>query len=153
RLILVAMAVGPGAWALLQWLRRGRGVQLDSDCLLIQHSITGRARRIPLAAVRSFTTTSGDRLLLLYRPPDKAPAANTTSDGPLALTNIRPESHQSRPRYKLAVTPALNQPREVVEALAGLVQPVAPGDIQLLSDDLLAWARRRRVRNFILVVL
>jgi hypothetical protein len=148
RAVLLAMAAGPGAWALLQLRRQGHGVRFNTNCVEIQPSVIGRIRQIPYSAIQGFMTTPKSQLVVAFQNPDKAPAP---TEAPHALTDIRPETHRSGPRYGLAVTPAVTNPADLTVALAARV-PQSPQP-HFTADDLKAWMRRRRLRNAILVML
>ena len=149
RMILLAMAAGPGAWALIQWRRHGRGVQMGEEGVLIQPSLIGRARLIPYHAIQNFMLTPKGQLVLAYQKPEKVSPVQITS--PQALTDIRPESHRSGPRYGLSVTPALDNYGSLAEALSAHLAPDA--ERHFTVDDLKAWRNRRRLRNAIFILL
>jgi uncharacterized membrane protein YdbT with pleckstrin-like domain len=149
RIVLLALAAGPGTWALLQWRRRGRGVRLDADAVVIQPSLVGRVRRIPYSAIQNFMTTPGGQLVIAYQKPDKAPTVQPAA--PKSLTDIHPESYHSGPRYGLTVTPTVSNHDALVSALATRLPQTA--EPRFHTDDLKAWMARRRLRNLILIVL
>jgi hypothetical protein len=148
RAVLLAVAAGPGAWALLQWRRQGRGVRLQTDCVEIQPSLVGRVRQIPYSTIQGYLTTSRSQLVVAYQKPDKITASTQASH---ALTDIRPESHRAGPHYGLVVTPAVANPTALAAALAAHA-PSSPQP-HFTVDDLKAWMRRRRLRNAIIVML
>ncbi len=151
RLVLLAVAAGPGVWALLQWRRSGRGVQVTRDHVLIQGSLTGRARCIAYTTVRGYTVTPSGSLLLAYRQADPPPMSKTARSP--ALTDLRPESHQ-RPRYALIATPPLDDAEALQAALDSATQGIAaPADRVFLPEQLRLWARSRRIRNLIVAFL
>jgi hypothetical protein len=154
RVFLLALAAGPGSWALIQWLRRGRGVEIEAEDsqLIIDNPLLHRTRYIPLSSIRGFTLTPRKGLAVAYQMETKPAPAPTPIVSRPALTDMRPETHQ-RPRYRLTVTSTINRADELVAALAECV-PADPQPEQWFSaDDLMAWISRRRLRNFILVVL
>ncbi|GEM_PF-992956 len=148
RAVLLAVAAGPGAWALLQWRRQGRGVRLQTDGVEIQPSLIGPIRQIPYSAIQGYLTTPRSQLVVAYQKPDKV---STSTEMPHALTDIRPETHRTGPHYGLAVTPAVANPTALTAALAARV-PQSPQP-HFTQEDLKAWMRRRRLRNAILVML
>lgn len=148
RAVLLALAAGPGAWAVLQWRRRGRGLRFNADNLEIQPSVIGRVRRIPYSAILSYMTTPKSQLVVAYQKPDKAPAPQ---EAPHALTDIRPETHRAGPRYGLMVTPSICNKDEAVAVLATHVPQLT--EPRFTAVDLKTWMRRRRLRNAILIML
>jgi hypothetical protein len=148
RAVLLAVAAGPGAWALLQWRRQGRGVRLQTDGVEIQPSLIGPIRQIPYSAIQGYLTTPRSQLVVAYQKPDKV---STSTEMPHALTDIRPETHRTGPHYGLVVTPAVANPTALTAALAARV-PQSPQP-HFTQEDLKAWMRRRRLRNAILVML
>jgi hypothetical protein len=148
RAVLLAVAAGPGAWALLQWRRQGRGVRLQTDGVEIQPSLIGPIRQIPYSAIQGYLTTPRSQLVVAYQKPDKV---STSTARPHALTDIRPETHRTGPHYGLVVTPAVANPTALTAALAARV-PQSPQP-HFTQEDLKAWMRRRRLRNAILVML
>jgi hypothetical protein len=152
RTVLLAIAAGPGTWTLIQWLRRGRGVQAGDEHLLIRGWLAGRARSIPYAAIRGHTITRAGGLMIAYRQPE-SPPPRTAGSSSLALTDLRPESYQG-PRYRLIVTPPVDRAGELGAALDARVQPVRAADDRWFSaDQLLVWARQRRIRNIVFALL
>jgi hypothetical protein len=148
RAVLLAVAAGPGAWALLQWRRQGHGVRLQTDGVEIQPSLIGPIRQIPYSAIQGYLTTPRSQLVVAYQKPDKV---STSTEMPHALTDIRPETHRTGPHYGLVVTPAVANPTALTAALAARV-PQSPQP-HFTQEDLKAWMRRRRLRNAILVML
>ncbi len=152
RLLLLAMAAGPGAWVLIQWLRRGRGVQVGDEHLLIRGALAGRVQPVPYAALRGYTITRAGGLMIAYRRADPSSPGKAGSSS-LALTDLRPESHQG-PRYRLIVTPPVDRAGELGPALETHVQRVTDDDDRWFSaDQLQVWARQRRIRNVIFALL
>jgi hypothetical protein len=148
QIVLVAAAAGPAAWAFIQWIRRGHGVQICDDHLLVENPILRRVRRIPYSTVRGCTVTGSGGLAVAYEKPSQ-PAAPTGAVP--SLTSLRPESHTLRPRYSLVVTSPLERTDSLAAMLADRLGSITARSITV--DDVLAWARRRRVRNTILIVL
>ncbi len=152
RVVLLATAAGPALWMLIQWIRRGQGVQVCDDHLLIQNPLLRRARRIPYDAVRGYAPTRAGGLAVVYEKPTQA--SNVARDQQrLALTDLRPDSHTNRPRYALVVTSPLNHADNLLAALAEPLAKRPAADQHFSTDDVLAWARRRRLRNVILILL
>jgi hypothetical protein len=152
RTVLLAIAAGPGTWTLIQWLRRGRGVQAGDEHLLIRGWLAGRVRSIPYAAIRGHAITQAGGLMIAYRQPE-SPPPRTAGSSSLALTDLRPESYQG-PRYRLIVTPPVDRAGELGAALDARVRRVTAADDRWFSaDQLLAWARQRRIRNIVLALL
>jgi hypothetical protein len=81
----------------------------------------------------------------------QSPTPSTIGSRP-ALTEIRPETHK-RPRYRLIVTSALHHADQLAAVLAERIPHDPNADQWFSADDLMAWINRRRIRNFILVVL
>jgi hypothetical protein len=156
RIIFLAIAAGPGLWAALQWLRRGYGLQIADDQLLVGNPLLRRTRQIPLAMIRGYTLTPRKGLAVAYEqkatqsPPSSTPLS-TIGSRP-ALTDMRPETHK-RPRYRLIVTSAINHADQLAAVLAEHIPHDLKADQWFSADDLMAWISRRRIRNFILVVL
>jgi hypothetical protein len=89
---------------------------------------------------------------MAYRQPE-GPPPKAVGRSSLALTDLRPESHQG-PRYRLIVTPPLDRAGELCAALETHVQRVAADDDRWFSaDQLQGWARQRRIRNVIFALL
>jgi hypothetical protein len=152
RIIFLAFAAGPGLWALLQWLRRGRGLQIEDNQLLIDNPLLRRTHHIPFGDIRGFSLTPRKGLAIAYQQETKhSPAPPPIGSRP-ALTDMRPETHQ-RPRYRLAVTSAINNADQLIAVLAERISHDPKPDQRFSADDLMAWINRRRIRNFILVVL
>jgi hypothetical protein len=149
QIVLLAVAAGPAAWAAIQWIRRGRGVQVCDDHLLVENPLLRRARHIPYRAVRGYSVTGAGGLAVAYEKAAQ-PATAATNRTP-ALTSLRPESHTLRPRYTLVVTSPLVHADNLSAALTERLGNTAARSIT--GDDVLAWARRRRVRNLLLIVL
>lgn len=152
RVIFLALAAGPGSWALIQWVRQRHGVQLDDDQLLIDNPLLRRIRQIPLAAIRGYALTPRKGLAVAYAQEAKRTPSPPTIGSRPALNEMRPETHK-RPRYRLVVTSPLNQADQLVTILTERV-PIDPTvDGWFDADDISAWINRRRIRNFILIVL
>ena len=147
QIVLLALGAGPAAWAFIQWIRRGYGVQVCDDHILVENPLLRRARRISYPAVRGYAVTGAGGLAVAYEKPAQ-PSAPTGSSP--SLTSLRPESHILRPRYSLVVTSPLNR----ADSLAAMLVDRLGNTIaqSVTADDVLGWARRRRVRNFILIV-
>jgi hypothetical protein len=149
---LLAAAAGPAVWMLIQVLRRGHGLQVCDDHLLIQNPLLRRARRIQYSAVCGYAATRSGGLAVAYEKPPRPPQGQVDSK-PLALTDLRPESYTTRPRYGLAVTSPLYHTDNLIASLAERMGNRPASDQPFSADDIMAWARRKRVRNFILIVL
>jgi hypothetical protein len=149
QVILLAMAAGPGAWALVQWLRRGHGVQICDDYLLVQNPVLRRARHIPYAAIRGYVVSGGGLAVAFEKAIPPAPDQVKR----LALTDLRPESLILRPHYSLVVTSPLTHVDSLLSALSERLKNITPLKQVFSTSDLMAWIRRRRIRNFILIVL
>src|SRR3954454_13296817 len=63
KVILLSFATGSGVWALLQWRRWGRGITLGDKEIVIERSF-GRSQRLPYSAIRGFTATPREALVL-----------------------------------------------------------------------------------------
>src|SRR5215831_17054592 len=85
RVILLAFAAGPGLWLGLERLRRGRGVLLADDHLVIEYPYTRRTKRIDYADILAHTITESRGLAIGYRRHQQG-ATEGTTDKPVALT-------------------------------------------------------------------
>jgi hypothetical protein len=152
RVIFLAIAAGPGVWAALQWLRRGYGLQIEDDQLLVGNPLLRRTRQIPLAMIRGFTLTPRKGLAVAYQQEVKQSSPPSTIGSRPALTDMRPETHK-RPRYRLIVTSAIHHAEQLATVLTERIPHDPKADQWFSAEDLMAWISRRRIRNFILVVL
>jgi hypothetical protein len=152
QLVLIAVAAGPAAWTSLQLLRRGHGVKVCDDLVLIQNPVLRRDRRISYAAIRGYAATRLGGLAVAYEKPAR-PSDDRTDLKPLALTDLRPESHTARPRYALVVTSPLTHIDSLITLLDERMRTRPATERPFSTEDLMAWARRKRVRNIILIAL
>jgi hypothetical protein len=152
RIIFLAFAAGPGSWALLQWLRRGYGLRIEDEQLLIDNPLLRRTRNIPFEIIRGFTLTPRKGLAVAYQQETKQSLPPSTIGSRPALTDIRPETHK-RPRYRLTVTSAIKHADQLAAILTERISHDPNSDQWFSAEDLLVWINRRRIRNFILVVL
>src|SRR5690242_15033175 len=76
--ILLSFAAGPGAWALLQWQRRGHGLTLGNKEVVIERSFA-RSQRIPYTMIRGFAATPRDSLVLAIEDAQKAAVQDQTT--------------------------------------------------------------------------
>lgn len=140
-LIVALTAGGPLAFALLQWLRRGRVIRLESDGLIVQGSISGRRRTVAYHAIRGIAETRRGGLGLFFHEctdPD-VPQQYTPGQSPVALDRLRAEPNPAFPaRPRLLVT----APVADVETLLAELRRCCPGDT--ISAGMLDRLIRRR---------
>ncbi|MEP7289966.1 MAG: hypothetical protein ABI947_29825 [Chloroflexota bacterium] len=148
RLLLLSIAAGPTLWAIMQWQRRGRGVTLADNQLLIQNPLTGRTRCIDYAIVEGIALLPTNKLVVAYV---QAAPEKPVGSGSLALTDAHPIDQ--RPRRSLVVTEEVNQARELEALLGAQLQALNGNPLTLTPEFVIAWAKRRRTRNLILLLL
>ncbi|MBO9309531.1 MAG: hypothetical protein J7551_07080 [Chloroflexi bacterium] len=136
--------LGVWLWAALQGLRWGRGVRLYESYLLVQGSVTGRARRIPYAHVLGFAITPRGGLALLYIEPSAAPQQAQPTE---SLVNLPLEERP--PRRSLILTARLAQPEALRKALAERLS----NQLSVPESYVARLARRRRLRDALIVLL
>jgi hypothetical protein len=149
QLMILCVAAGPAAWTLTQLLRRGRGVHVAADRLVVQSVITGRTLHIPYARMIGCTRRGSNLIagwLAEPREPPPKPA------GPPARTDRRPETHVY-PHRSLFETPPLANADGCLVALAQRLEGSPRVESAFSADDLLAWANRRRRRDTLLLIL
>ncbi|MBX3064054.1 MAG: hypothetical protein U0528_17315 [Anaerolineae bacterium] len=142
QLILFSTAAGAAAWMLLQVLRGRTAVLVHDDSLIVEHSLTGRQRRIDWDRVRGAIESRREGLILAYEIP--APAAMAAA--PRALTDAH--TNAAKPRLLLIITPAL-------EHIGGLLSEIHARAVQstLEPERLQRMARRRRLRGYVLLAV
>jgi hypothetical protein len=154
QLMILCVAAGPGAWALVQLLRRGRGVHITPDNLVIQSVITRRTLHIPYARMIGCTRRGSNLIAGWLAEPPAEPTVQSTPKpaGPPALTDLRPETHVY-PRRQLFETAPLANADSCFAALRQQLEASPHPESAFTSDDLLAWAHRRRRRDTLLLIL
>jgi hypothetical protein len=146
RLILMAFAAGPAWWAAIQLLRRNRGVKITETGIVIQRAFSGKT--VPFSTVQSAQCVFGSHLAVAYSEPRVESV--TTTNGNIALMDARPRD--AGPKRRLIVS----GPVRDIALLEELVNiHLKHLDIRdPLPDGFVAlWAKRRRTRNRILVIL
>ncbi len=136
-------ALGMGCWALLQVLRRGCAIRLYDEYLLVQGSISGRARRIPYAQIGGFAITRRGGLALLYRETTDQPPQLASHEALIGA----PYAEQA-PRQRFVLTARLAQPQALHAALAERL----PSPPSVPQAYILGLARRRRLRDGLIVL-
>jgi hypothetical protein len=153
RLLGLSFAVGPAAWALIQWRLRGHGVRLTDNMLLIEYPLTGRTRKIPYVDIPGSTSSDDNGLIVAYL---SRPVQPESGDYP-AISPIALSQTHSGIRRHIVSSPRLKDVESCLAALAQYQQPTPPGLAEKFSDKALrALARgksRRRVLLFLLLVL
>jgi hypothetical protein len=142
--VFLGSGLGVLFWAALQGLRQGRGVRLYESYLLVQGSITGRARRIPYAHVLGFAITRRGGLALLYIEPTAVPQQAQPTE---SLVNL-PLAEQPL-RQSFVLTARLAQPEALRAALAERLS--SPSRVP--EPYVVRLARRRRLRDALIVLL
>lgn len=147
RVVLLALAVGPGLWLLLEWLRRGRGVRLEGDHLVIEAPYTRRSKRIDYVDIHAHAVLGNGGLALAYRK--ALPALPDPNAGKaIALTQTRSAS-EGKLRPGLAITLRLSDPAGLQAELTAHLA-ATPANVEPIPPAVLVgWVARRRVRNFI----
>lgn len=156
RLALLALAVGPLLWAVLQSLRRGRGVRLYGEYVAVQRSISGRVIRIPYTHLLGHAATRRGGLALVYReslaPPEPVPAAGPSTEPVTSFNDIRVEdATSSKPRRRFILTAKLDRVAVLADLIAARRDLSAPDCIP--SPIVQIMARRRRLRDALIVLL
>jgi hypothetical protein len=150
RPVLFAAAGGPLLWALLQVLRRGRGVHLAQAGLIVERALFGRPTLVPFAALRGCATTRSGGLALLWREPSAPPNPLTAPSEAPALTALTATTDpDSQPRQRLMLTAPVADSEALRAAIADRCVPdtLAPGAVMARL------IRRRRLRNVMLLVV
>jgi hypothetical protein len=150
RLLVIACAAGPLWWSFIQLRRRGRGVTLTDTQLLIQSPFIGRLRQVDLSTIQEVIVTRSAHLGVAYLEPPKANAPIISSVGQPALIDARPRDLS--PKRRLVVS----GPVKDIQQLAQLVQVYLDQHTvksPFPVDFVTLWAKRRRTRNIILVIL
>ncbi|MCC7449888.1 MAG: hypothetical protein IT324_20885 [Anaerolineae bacterium] len=151
RIIVLALAAGPGAWAILQRLRRRVGVHLTDDRLVIENALNGRTSTIPYTMIRGYLVTPSGGLVVAYTEPPKPEAAKPAIQG-VALTAARPESHR-RPKQRLVVAPPIDDADNLIRALDMQWQRVPPTVPPVTEQELRQWMRRKQIRDWIVLIV
>jgi hypothetical protein len=146
RLALLSLASGPLAWALLQWIRRGRTLRIYDDYLLIQRSVSGHVLRIPYTDICGAIATRRGGLGLLYRVAPK-PSAPTPPEGKRSLMDAHPDT---RPR--VVITAKVDGVAALVEAIKARQTAMAQ-EPPLPAIHIKTLVSRRRRRDFLVVLL
>jgi hypothetical protein len=142
KVILLACGSGPAAWALIQWRRRGRGVTLADDHIMVQRALARTPWRVPYSCVRGFAATRRDALALVHEEQHKAPVQPT----------LRPDSFKAMSSRRLIDSAPLEDPDALIAALATRLQSVSDAALPFEEEFVLSWLRRRRIRNIVFLV-
>lgn len=151
RIVVLALAAGPGAWAILQRLRRRVGVYLTEDRLVIENALNGRASNIPYTMIRGYLLTPADGLVVAYVEPLKPEPVKRPIQG-VALTAARPESHR-RPKQRLVVAPPIDDADNLIRALDQQLQRTPPTAPSVSEQELRQWMRRKQIRDWIVLII
>lgn len=103
KLITGAFLTGPAAWAILQRLRKGRGLTVDpaAQTITLQHGLTGHSVSVALSAIQGWRVNDRDQLNLAY----------------FIMRASDPGEDPRPPRLKLFVSAALDDPMPLAAAL------------------------------------
>lgn len=154
-LLIILLAAGPYLWALMQELRRGRGVSLLAGEVLIQRSLSGREVRIPYPDLRGVIAArrGGIGLAFVQRPP--LDSKSDSPDQPASerpLSDLRPEADSEIPlRPRFLLTARLEGTSDLINALNARRE--SAGAEGLPDTYLRALVVRRRMRDGILALL
>lgn len=150
RSVLFIGAGGPLLWAVLQVLRRGRGVHLGQTGLIVERALFGPPARIPFSAVRGCAITRSGGLALLWREASGHPTPLTVaSDAPALTALTATDDPDSPPRQRLMLTAPLADP----EALRGAIEDRCGPDTLVPGAAMARLIRRRRLRNVTLLIV
>ena len=151
RILVLALAVGPGAWAILQRRRRRAQVYLTDELLVIENALTGRAVNIPYNMIRGYLLTPSDGLAVAYIEAPKPETAKPANKG-VALTDTRPESYR-RPKQRLVVAPPIDDADNLIRALEKHLQRIPPTVEPISEQELRQWMRRKRIRDVVVLIV
>jgi hypothetical protein len=151
-LLGLSIAVGPAYWALIQWRRRGHGVRLTENMLMIDYPLTGRTRNIPYIDILGCAPTADQGLIVAYLRREKQPEpGNYPAISRVALAQAHPAA---KIRRQLATGPRLKDVEGCLAALATHLEQNPPSLGEKFSEDALrSMARRKNVRNALLLLL
>lgn len=151
--LIILLAAGPYLWALMQELRRGRGVSLRDGEVLIQHSLSGREVRIPYPEVRGVIAARRGGIGVAFvqrRPLDSLTLDRPPSERP--LSDLRPEADSETPlRPRFLLTARLEGTSDLINALNARRE--SAGGEKLPDTYMRALVVRRRMRDGILALL
>lgn len=137
RTLFLIFAAGPALWLFLERLRRGRGVLLHDDHLVIEHPYLRRTTRIDYASIHGYVTTRSGGLAIAYQKPVKQ--ANPARD--------------KKARPALMITIRLGDATKLQGTLFSLLMGKPPAVEPIPREVLLRWITRRRIRNIIIGVV
>jgi hypothetical protein len=151
-LLGLSIAAGPAVWALIQWRRRGHGVRLTDNMLIIEYPLANRARNIPYTDILGCASSADHGLIVAHLRRVKQPES---SDYPalsrVALAQARPPAGIRR---QLAASPRLKDIEGCLAALSEYQQQNPPGLAEHFSASALrSMARRKNVRNALFLLL
>jgi hypothetical protein len=150
RPVLFAAAGGPLLWALLQVLRRGRGVHLGHTGLIVERGLFGRPTPVSFVALRGCATTRSGGLALLWHEPSGHPnPLIATSDAPALTALTATTDPDSPPRQRLILTAPLADSEALRAAIADRCAPEALAPEAVMVSLI----RRRRLRNVMLLII
>ncbi len=145
RLVLIAAPMGWALWAVLWLLRRGRGITVDENCLLVENRFTGKKTVVPNGDILGVAVSESNGLLVAYQKSSRSQELPVDRSR-LALTDARPTS--TGPRKVLIVTPPIDHINELTQILSMRINTPS-----FSPNDLRDWAARLHVRSMILLGL
>lgn len=153
--LVLPLAAGPYLWALMQTLRRGRGVHLLDGEVLIQRSLSGREVHIPYPDVRGVIAARRGGIgvaFVQHRPfgGDSSTLDRSPSERP--LSDLRPDLESDMlPRPRFLLTARLEGVSKLIDALNARRE--SAGAEGLPPAYMRALVVRRRMRDGILALL